>query len=58
MDKFLKEAGKEKLKTIGTPKNIDEIRMELNRLDDDLKIKNNAPKKSFFKKIKSILKRK
>lgn len=32
--------------------------MELNRLDDDLKIKNNASKKSFFKKIKSILKRK
>lgn len=58
MDKFLKEAGKEKLKTIGTPKNIDEIRMELNRLDDDLKIKNPAPKKSFFKKIRSIFKRK
>lgn len=58
MDKFLKAAGKEKLKEIGTPKNIDEIRMELNRLDDNLKIIENAPKKSFFKKIKSMLKKK
>lgn len=58
MDKFLKEAGKEKLKTIGTPKNIDEIRIELNRLDDNLKIANKPPKKSFFKKIRLFFKRK
>lgn len=57
MDKFLKESGKDKLKEIGTPKNIDDIRKELNRLDDNLKIIN-TPKKSFFKKIKSVLKRK
>ena len=57
MDKFLKEAGKDKLKTIGTPKNIEDIRAELNRLDDDMKIVNNVPKKSFFKKIKSVFKR-
>lgn len=57
MDKFLKEAGKDKLKAIGTPKNIEEIRAELNRLDDDMKIVNNVPKKSFFKKIKSVFKR-
>lgn len=56
MDKFLKEAGKDKLKEIGTPKNIEEIRKELNRLDDNLKIIN-VPKKSFFKKIKSALKK-
>ena len=57
MDKFLKESGKDKLQEIGTPKNIDDIRKELNRLDDNLKIIN-TPKKSFFKKIKSVLKRK
>lgn len=38
MDKFLREAGNNKLKDIGTPQNPDEIRQELNRLDDDLKI--------------------
>lgn len=58
MDKFLKEAGKDKLKKIGTPKNIEEIRAELNRLDDNMKIMNNVPKKSFFKKVKLIFKRK
>jgi len=58
MDKFLKETGKEKLKEIGTPKNIDEIRAELNRLDDNFKVTSNTSKKSFFKKIKSVLKRK
>lgn len=58
MDKFLKESGKDKLKEIGTPKNVEDIRKELNRLDDNLKIINNIPKKSLFKRIRSVFKRK
>lgn len=56
MDKFLREAGKDKLKTINTPTKQDEIRRELNRLDDNFKIISNQ-KKSFFKRIKSALKK-
>lgn len=55
MDKFLKESGKEKLKKISTPLNENTIRQELNRLDDNLKIVQSVPKKSFFAKIKSSL---
>lgn len=55
MDKFLKESGKEKLKKINTPLNENAIRQELNRLDDNLKIVQSVPKKSFFAKIKSSL---
>lgn len=51
MDKFLKEAGKDKLKSIGTPQNTDEIRQELNRLDDNFKI-TKPPKRSLKDKIK------
>lgn len=57
LDKFLNEAGKEKLKQIGTPTNIDSIKEELHRLDDNFKIISSTPKKSLFSKIKSVLKR-
>ncbi len=57
MDKFLREAGKEKLKEIGTPTNISAIKEELHRLDDSFKIISSTPKKGFFSKIKSVLKR-
>lgn len=58
MDKFLREAGKEKLKTIGTPTNPDSIRAQLDMLDEKLKVKNVAIKKSMFQKIKDWFKRK
>ncbi len=38
MDKFIREVGKEKLIEIGTPTDTEEIRKELDRLDDDLKV--------------------
>lgn len=56
MDKFLEESGKEKLKSIKTPINKNEIMEELSRLDDELKITNLKPKRSLFSKVKSILK--
>ena len=37
MDKFLQEAGKEKLQNIVLPTNTDEIKSELDRLDDNLR---------------------
>ena len=37
MDKFLKEVGKEKLQTVVIPTNTDEIKEELERLDDNLR---------------------
>lgn len=37
MDKFLQEAGKEKLQTVVIPTNTDEIKEELERLDDNLR---------------------
>lgn len=57
MDKFLREAGKDKLKEIGTPKDISSIKEELHRLDDNLKMTTPTPKKKLFNKIKSILKK-
>lgn len=54
MDKFLSESGKEKLKTIKTPINSSEIINELNRLDEEMKIIQNKPKRSFFAKVKSV----
>lgn len=57
MDKFLAEVGKEKLQIISTPVDVESIRNELNRLDDNFKITVTPQKKSFFKKIKSVLKK-
>lgn len=57
MDKFLREAGKEKLKEIGTPTDISAIKEELHRLDDSFKMTMATPKKNFFSKIKSIFKK-
>lgn len=56
MDKFLEESGKEKLKSISTPINSQEISAELDRLNDEFKITNPKPKKVFFDKIKKIFK--
>lgn len=68
MDKFLREVGKDKLQIIGTPTNIDEIRQELNSLDDNFRradsISNvfdkieQKSKRSLFSKIKSLFKKK
>lgn len=68
MDKFLREAGKDKLQIIGTPTNFDEIRQELNSLDDNFRRANSISnvfdkieqksKRSLFSKIKSMFKRK
>ena len=55
MDKFLHEAGKEKLKYITTPLDCKTIQEELNRLDDNFKVIQSKPKISFFKKIQSRL---
>lgn len=57
MDKFLNEAGKEKLKTIGTPTNPDSIKAELNRLDAGLNITTPEPKQTWFKNITSVFKK-
>lgn len=57
MDKFLSEAGKDKLKTIATPSNPDKIREELHRLSDDMKITAPIVKKSFFKNIRKMFKK-
>ena len=56
MDKFLKEIGQEKLQKIGIPKNAEEIKEELNRLDDNFrrlndKEKHKKIKKSVFKRL-------
>ena len=56
MDKFLKEIGQEKLQKIGIPKNTEEIKEELNRLDDNFRRLNDKEihkkiKKSVFKRI-------
>ena len=55
MDKFLKEIGQEKLQKIGIPKNAEEIKEELNRLDDNFRRLND---KEIHKKLKrSVFKR-
>ena len=56
MDKFLREAGKDKLKEIGTPTNVEQVKEALASLDDDLKITQKPEKKPFFKKIFSKIK--
>lgn len=57
MDKFIKEAGKDKLHSISTPMNLPEIQAELDALDDNLK-QIHLPKKNLFSKIKTAFKRK
>lgn len=57
MDKFIKEAGKDKLHNIGTPMNLSDIQAELDALDDNLK-QVRPPKKNLFSKIKTAFKRK
>lgn len=62
MDKFLREVGQEKLQIIGTPTNVDEIRQELNSLDDSFRRINDIntifdninenPKKGLLSRIK------
>lgn len=49
MDKFLQEVGKEKLQTIKIPTNVDEIKEELERLDDNLRRLNDKE----FSKVKT-----
>lgn len=56
MDRFLKEAGQNKLKYIGTPQNKDQIRQELNRLDDNFRI-TEPPKRGFKEKLRRLFKR-
>lgn len=60
MDKFLKEVGKEKLQVVGTPSDKEEIKTELERLDDNLRRLNTVEldnmmvhthKPSLFKRI-------
>ena len=62
MDKFLQEVGKEKLQKIVIPTNTDEIREELERLDDNLKRLNdeeiNAKKKNKRFSFKKMFQRK
>lgn len=62
MDKFLQEVGKEKLQKIVIPTNTDEIREELERLDDNLKRLNdeeiNVKKKNKRFSFKKMLQRK
>ena len=57
MDKFLREAGKQKLKDFGIPKNQDEIKKELDRLDDELKIVDGDKTSQIYKKKKGFLSR-
>jgi len=58
MDKFLSEAGKDKLHSIRTPLNEKELQEELNRLDDSLNVISEPKKKTtLFSKVKSALKR-
>lgn len=59
MDKFLKEVGQEKLQTIYTPSNIDEIAKELNSLNDSFKkvSSNKKNKNSWFIRLKNMLKK-
>jgi hypothetical protein len=62
LDKFLSMTKPENLKEIITPKTRDEIAMELERFDENLKIRNDSfrikkPSKfGFFRKIRSFLK--
>ena len=64
MDKFLRQAGEDKLKELKTPVNEDELMEELNKLNDDLTLKSSkqlsdtTSKKGFFSNIKTSLKRK
>lgn len=62
MDKFLQEVGKEKLQKIVIPTNTDEIREELERLDDNLKRLNdeeiNVKKKNKRFSFKKMFQRK
>ena len=62
MDKFLQEVGKEKLQKIVIPTNTEEIREELERLDDSLKRLNdeeiNAKKKNKRFSFKKMFQRK
>lgn len=57
MDKFLQAVGKEKLQKIVVPKNTEEIKKELDRLDDnlrrinDVELERGRKGKSFFKKL-------
>lgn len=51
MDKFLNEAGKDKLHSIRTPLNERELQEELDRLDEELNIVKEPEKKSLFKKV-------
>ena len=64
MDKFLREAGKEKLQKFGTPVNDEKIREELMRLDDGFRRLDDAefislsnPKKSIIQKIIGLFKK-
>ena len=56
MDKFLKEAGKEKLQKVVVPTNTNEIKEELERLDDNLR-RLNDKELSSLKKPKFSLRR-
>ena len=62
MDKFLQEVGKEKLQKIVIPTNTDEIKEELERLDDNLKRLNdeeiNVKKKNKRFSFKKMFQRK
>ena len=56
MDKFLQEIGKEKLQTVVIPTNTDEIKEELERLDDNLKRLNDKELNSLKRNKKFSLK--
>ena len=60
LDKFLAMTKQENLKEIMTPKTKEEIIIEMERYDEQMKIKNSAaqvrlerPKKNFFRKVRS-----
>lgn len=57
MDKFLQEAGKEKLQTVVIPTNTDEIKEELERLDDNLRRLNDKEFNSLKRNKKLSLRR-
>ena len=56
MDKFLQEIGKEKLQTVVIPTNTDEIKEELERLDDNLRRLNDKEFNSLRRNKKFSLK--
>ena len=56
MDKFLQEIGKEKLQTVVIPANTDEIKEELERLDDNLRRLNDKEFNSLKRNKKFSLK--